>query len=232
MPAFSYAVKGEIENNIRIMYARLRAVSFKSLTNDDFLRLFVPAVDREMYGKMIGKVQPIHCHAHYEWLTGTDLVFTLRGAGGLIPTCMALQPDAPADLLDAITKWTQQGGDASGDCGRVMKLFEVLNEKCSKQQMRFLWPSILTILGLNDEKTNLKQLAIEMQELKAPKKPPELPMGVMQACRRTSETVAMCSLIPHDVLSRPTDEGAVVLRTLASRSYSEPGLGHFIGMGN
>ena len=57
MPAFSYAVKGEIENHIRIMYARLRAVSFKSLTNDDFLRLFVPAVDRELYGTMIGKVQ-------------------------------------------------------------------------------------------------------------------------------------------------------------------------------
>jgi hypothetical protein len=233
MPAFSYAIKNDIDANISLMYTRLRCVSHKTLTHEDFIQLFVPAEHREMW-RAAARLMVQHSRAvSYQWHNGPWLQFNLYDKGGSIPATprvLELQPDAPMDLIQSITKWTTHGGDASGDCGRIMKLFDILNDKCSKSQLRFLWPSILTILCMDDNKTALKEWARELQELKPPKQPVELPREVLQACRRTSETVAMIALIPHDILSRQREHGEVEIYTSSGVRYNEPGLGEFYGL--
>ncbi len=83
------------------------------------------------------------------------------------------------------------------DWGLVKGLFDWLHDNMSTpKDIRFVWPSILTIMNASDSYT-VNSLAERLAPM--PKRPPSvvLPLGVRQACRETSATLAMVSMLPR-----------------------------------
>jgi hypothetical protein len=105
-----------------------------------------------------------------------------------------------------------------------MKVLEELNQLCSKQTMRYYWPTIIAICSEHD---STKAYASELQELKTPANPKPLPRGLLLACKTTSETIATAKLIPVD--AEVPEDGEVTLEVAAGRSFQEPDLGTFHG---
>jgi hypothetical protein len=228
MSAFSYSTKNQIESNIRAMFFRVKQISRLSLSHEDFSALFVPAEHREMYREMsmlarTGEGQS----AAFTW-GDTKLRFALVRHNGQnpipIPRGMTLQHDAPTELVEQITVWANTVGNASREYGRVQALFTMLNETMTRGQTRFVWPSILALLAVNPILSeNLKLL----QELKVPAKCPDLPPGLLQACRKTASTISTATLIPADVPDFEILSGFV--EVVDGQDYEELGLGAFRG---
>lgn len=231
MTAFSRYPTGAIETNIRTMYARLRSVSSKTITHADFVKLFVPPLQRELFERIAYLAETGDARrATHKW-GNIDLKFTLNERPGAlpppIPRAMSLQADAPEELVNSITAWSQNGGDSSGDFGRVMKLFQTLNKELTRNQLRFVWPSIIPLCGANPDNETMCELAKDLQECRPPLASPGLPHGLLQACRRTAATISMASLIPADV-SDP-ELGQVTIRCGEQGHYVEPNL-EFYGL--
>lgn len=232
MAAFKHNLSSQIEGNIFAMFYRLKKVSSKTITHNNFIDLFVPVEHRAMYKTVAvaaetgsGRV------AKHKW---GDLVlgFTLNQIPGAypppIPRGTTLQPDAPEELVRGITAWSLNGGDASGDFGRVMRLFGVLNEELTRSQMRFVWPSIIALCRDDSGRVSIFETGNELQELKAPAIPPVLPHGLLLACRKTAGTITMAGLIPKDA---PDPEvGEVTVAALDGGHYDERDLGDFDGL--
>jgi hypothetical protein len=231
MAAFKYHHASLIESNIRLMFSRLKKVSTKTITHEEFLNLFVPAAHRETYRAMaILSETGAYRRLYYTW-GGLKLSFQVNEMLGKqpppIPRIVELQPDAPEELINDITLWSQSGGDASGDFGRVYTLFGKLNETLTKGQIRFVWPSIIAICGANHADAVMLSVASELQELRQSGAVP-LPRGLLQACRKTAATISMTGLIPHDVEWR--DTGECLIQARDGSDYSEPELGDFRGL--
>jgi hypothetical protein len=233
MAAFKYTYSSQIERNIYAMFYRLKKVSSKNISHNDFISMFVPAHDRQMY-RTIAIVAGVtgSGRALHKW-GDVVLGFALNQVPGLafpppIPRSMVLQPDAPEELVQNITAWSLNGGDASGDFGRVMKLFKTLNEELTRSQLRFVWPSIIAICRCDPDVAHIVEIGDELQELKAPAIQPVLPHGLLLACRKTAASVALASLIPRDA---PDPElGEVTVEAVNGRTYSERDLGEFSGL--
>ena len=226
--AFSYSACHPIRANIRVLFHRVKAVCKIPMTHEEFSSLFIPADQREMFLEMS---RLAHCAStsgvDFTW-GATKLRFrmvtTEHKKALLIPRDITLQDDAPPELIERITTWTTNGGDASGEFGRVAAVFELLNSTLTKGQLRFVWPSILTILA---EGVELSATLKELQDVKVPTDAPELPRGLLAACRRTAATIATSSLIPPDAAVETT-EGSV--EVVDGQKYEELGLGEYVGL--
>ncbi|WP_454627691.1 hypothetical protein [Bradyrhizobium cenepequi] len=232
MPAFKPMVVEQINKNIGLMFSRLKKVSTKTISHDDFINLFVPRDHRDAFREMAILADTGYGRsARYKW-GEFNLRFSLNDRPGKypppIPRRLIVQEDAPEDLIYAITEWSRNGGDASGDFGRVRKLFEVLNDKLSKSEMRFVWPSILAICGADETNVVAKQAAADLQQVRTPAGVVSLPPGLRAACRKTADTIAMVGLIPHDV--QYPEQGEVTIEAVNGSHYSEPDLGGFHGL--
>jgi len=213
--AFSYSACHPIRANIRVLFHRVKAVCKIPMTHEEFSSLFIPADQREMFLEMS---RLAHCAStsgvDFTW-GATKLRFrmvtTEHKKALLIPRDITLQDDAPPELIERITTWTTNGGDASGEFGRVAAVFELLN-------------SILTILA---EGVELSATLKELQDVKVPTDAPELPRGLLAACRRTAATIATSSLIPPDAAVETT-EGSV--EVVDGQKYEELGLGEYVGL--
>lgn len=231
MTAFSYTLTHQIEKNIRTMFGRLAIVTRKSISHESFLNLFVPAHQREMFRTMANLSETgTGRRANYDW-EGTGLLFRIYQKVNLrappIPRLMFLQEDAPEDLVADITRWATTGGNASGDFGRVLALFKALNEDLTRSQMRHVWPSIVPICDADPTNHQLKEVAKEVQDMRPAAFPPALPHGLVQACRKTAATIAMTSLIPHDV--EAPEHGEVDITAVEGARYEERDL-EYIGL--
>jgi hypothetical protein len=229
MSAFSYGAKNQIRQNIAALFERVRAVSKTPLTHEQFSSLFIPAEHRGMYREMAQLASGwSHNSTSVKWGSVT-LKFAMNNWDAKralpIPRDVALQHDAPAELVSDITSWAANGGDVSGDYGRVMALFDYLNDNLTKGQIRFVWPSILTVLGVTDI---MSETLKDLQEIRVPSKPPELPRGLLAICRKTAGAVATASLIPADV--EPFKEGEGYIEVANGQKYTEEGLGEFHGL--
>jgi hypothetical protein len=229
MPAFNYSASSQIKENIRTLYHRVKAVSTIPLTHEQFASLFIPAEHREMYREIatLARTESA-CGTTFDW-GSTRLWIQMNRHDGQnplpIPRDVVLQHDAPHELVSDITSWVANGGDASGEFGRVHALFNILNDTMTKGQIRFVWPSILAILSVNPI---LSETLKELQEVKVPAKQPELPRGLLAACRKTAMVVATASLIPADVPGFEVITGCIEVSS--GQNYDEPGLGEFRGL--
>jgi hypothetical protein len=230
MSAFSYNTSNQIEENIRALFYRVKAVSKIPMTHEQFASLFIPAEHREMYREIatLARTESFCAGVAFVW-GSTELRFQMGRHEGVaplpIPRTLVVQHDAPQELVSDITAWVANGGDTCGEFGRVQALFNILNKTMTKGQIRFVWPSILTILSVNPI---LSETLKELQEVKVPTKQPELPRGLLAVCRKTAFAVATASLIPADV---PLFEGgAGYIEAAPGRKYYEPGLGEFSGL--
>lgn len=230
MSAFGYGVANQIEQNIRALFLRVKAVSRTALTHEEFASLFIPAAQRDMYREM-ATLAHTHGSTRGEFKWGrSKLIFRMIDCLGdkhalPIPRDMVLQCDAPPELVERISTWLVSGGDASGDFGRVLALFKFFNENLTKGQIRFVWPSILAILGASPV---LDETLKALQEIKVPMEPPQLPRGLLAICRKTAESVATSGLIAADVSTVVHTEGWI--ETADNQKHDEPGIGAFLGI--
>jgi hypothetical protein len=106
---------------------------------------------------------------------------------------------------------------------------ETLNARCTKSQLRFVWPSILTLMNANPNNLALKDAAQAMHELKAPKEMPALPQGLGPALRKAAATVAMAALIPNELLDKEPEPAEVMVSISPGNRHEEPGIGTYWG---
>jgi hypothetical protein len=226
--AFKYQHVNQINENIKVLFNRLKAVSKMTITHEEFLQLFVPAEHRDTYRSIAVLAETGSSFARFGW-GDTHLRLRLNHQTASypppIPRSMILQHDAPEELVERIKVWMISGGDASRDFGRVRAVFNMLNEKLTKAQVRFVWPSIMALCNVND---TLAPLALELQDLKAAGGA-ALPRGLLLACRKTAATISMTCLLPTDVASRD-DAGEVTITTADGAEHCEDGIDGFYGM--
>lgn len=229
MSAFSYSASSQIKENIRALFYRVKELSKLPLSHEEFSSLFIPAEHRQMYRdmSMLARLGDHHS-VTFRWGT-SKLYFHLLKRDGQCPLPapqnMVVQHDAPTELVERITTFVNNGGDASGEYGRVHMLFNALNDKMTKGQIRFVWPSVLTLLAVNPI---LAETLKELQDVKVPAKQPELLPGLLAACRKAAATIATASLIPSDV--EPFDMGAGFVEVANGQQYNELGLGEYNGL--
>lgn len=217
---------------IRNLYLRRTNVGKLALTFEEYLNTFVPAPAREIFVEASQWAKPIQ-YARWELLTpdGGMTMMTLsmneinRVPALPLPRHLAIQPDAPQDVVDRIMQWIEHG-DASREFGRVRRVLETFNVGgFSKLAIRYYWPSILALLSEGNR--HLQEMTRDLQDLRTPVKLPPLPPGLLQACRQTAETIASARLIPADI--EEPEPGEVMLDIVSGQTYEEA-IGTFSGM--
>lgn len=231
MSAFSYSVRYKLVDNIRTLYNRRKVLSRLLLTHEEYIDTFVPAEARQLFRD----VMPYHDNSGYlrgkidlRPFGGEQGQLWLRGDRKACPPLvkdLTAQPDAPADVVERIKSWIENGGDAHRDFGRVTSVFTYLNDNYSRAALRHYWPSIMVLCDQNDE---TKYLVQELQTMRPPVNLKPLPPGLVQACRKTASTVSTAQLIPTDVSGAEIEE--VSIEAVCGQQYREDGLGEFFGL--
>jgi hypothetical protein len=151
MPAFSAATYMQLQGNVRSLYYKRKLLSRLSLTHEEMIQTFVPTEARQLF-RDVRPYQASYPYTHeLDWSMAQETVKTHlrmfdRGLGAPpVPRNIRVQPDASQEVVEKINFWISNGGDVSRDFGRVMRVLEKLNELCSKQTMRYYWPSIIAI---------------------------------------------------------------------------------------
>jgi hypothetical protein len=234
MSAFSWGTVNQITQSIRQLYYRRRQVGRMELTHEEFLQLFVPATNRELF-RMAAPAADFTSNVWSRFVIESPVHGTITTSIWLRdvedsfapprPRNPTIQPDAPEGLRAKFDSWIANGADSSRDFGRVQKVFQMLNEHCSKQTMRYYWPSIIAILSEDD---NTKGFAAELQQLKTPANPKPLPAGLLQACRKTAETISIVQLIDKN-FQRSGMAPPIMMEVVAGQMYDEP-IGKFHGL--
>jgi len=235
MPAaFNHMINSAINNTIRTLYCRRKMVGTLSLTHEEYMETFVPREARDAFraaAPWASRSEGRHYRWDLELLTGEKYTATMqinenvnRAPAPIVPRTLAIQPDAPSEIVGRIFGWATTGGDVSREFGRVRLVFDTLNEQFSRITMRYYWPTILALLSENKD---TKHLVAELQELKTPAKPKPLPQGLLLACKQTAETIASARLIPADI--QEPEPGEVDIDIAPGQKYQEH-LGTFYGM--
>jgi hypothetical protein len=233
MPAFSYSTLNQLHQNIRALWYRRQRVGKLYLTHEEYIDTFVPLEAREHFTAIARHVQSRPQWHDLYWPTadGSRLklnVLLESKVARPAPPYMhehVVQPDAPQEVVDRINSWLTTGGDANRDFARVAMLLNKFNESCSRNTIRYYWPTIIPICA---EHQDTKRFAEELAALKPPKNPAPLPRGLQQACRLTAETITTTLLIPTDVNDQGWGETTIQVAT--GQKYNEPDLGDFIGL--
>ena len=233
MPAFSQSTFHQLHQNIRALWFRRQRVGKMHLTHEEYINTFVPLEAREHFVAVARHVQsrPQWHELHWPTADGARLKLNLLLDSKIdrpAPPYMrehVVQPDAPQDVVDRINSWIVTGGDAHRDFARVGVLLGKLNDSCSRNTIRYYWPTIIPICA---EHQDTKRYAEELAALKPPKKPAPLPRGLQQACRLTAETITTTLLIPADVQDQGWGEATI--QVAHGQRYSEPDLGAFNGL--
>lgn len=232
MAAFSFVDAHLLRSNISKMFNRLNMVSTTTLTHEDFLTLYVPEQQRDDFRKMSGLVARADRRiVEHTWYRpdhkDVELHFTLNETPTspcpLVPRECNLQPDSGA-VRAKIDEWLENGVHASRDFGRVLRVFERLNDECSAQMMRFYWPSIMAIAAEDDSTQKINE---RLRSMSGVTRNP-LPHGMQGAIRKASESVTAATLLSKDMVAPP--RGQVTLRVCAGQKYTEPGIGSFTGL--
>lgn len=233
MPAFSFNTVYQIHQNVHTLFRRRLAISRLTLTHEEYIQLFVPAPQRQLFRDIAPFNGLGHTYVTGELDLGQFRDEPLKGhlyIGGVCNNApplvkdLAVQHDAPPDVIARIKTWLENGGDVSRDFGRISKLLTMLNEGFSRGAIRHYWPSIMALCDGNEATI---PLIAELQSMR-PNATKPLPPGLVQACRKTAETISTARLIPDDV--KEQEWGEVTLEVTRGQTYKEEGLGTFYGM--
>lgn len=232
MAAFSYSNRYQIEQNLHTLMARRLSLPGLTLTHEEYIDTFVPAHVRQLFRD----ITPYHgvrgyAHAKLElkpFGAPGIAAFHIAGTDKPAPPLVAglePQPDAPPEIVERIRIWAENGGDVYRDFGRVLFVFNYLNQNYSRAALRHYWP---TIMALCDAETT-QHLLEDLQSSKAPSGLKPLPTGMVQLCRATASTIATARLIPETTASGGDKRGEVTIMSGAAQQYREHGF-EFYGL--
>ncbi len=184
------------------------------LTHDEFLALFATSEEIDLLKRAV-EVADIEgrnrsfdgqfSHINIAQLTGESVAtlrFYVQGTSDkpapLCPRNKRVLKDANPEVLERITSWVTERITIGQQFSRVHNVFTWLNRHCaSKDQVRFLWPSIIPLLNLHVE---TKDLANKLREVRPPRSMPAIPPAVREACKLSAGAVAMAGLLDDATL--------------------------------
>jgi len=223
MPAFSQTTLSALHSNIRLLYTRRCQVGKLFLTHEEFIASFVPLEARDLFRDIAQYMSPdTRVHRFKLAVGGTEEqayihMGDLGGRTPPVPDKIRIQRDAPPEIVRRIEAWMASGGNPSRDFGRVAKVLNTLNGFCSKNMVRYYWP---TVIAIASESETTQQMAKDLQELRVPASVRSLPTGLLAACKQSAETIATARLISKDIIS--TDPvGGVHIDIVPGQSYNE-----------
>jgi hypothetical protein len=196
--------------SIGILKVRHRTLYPISLTHDELLELFAPPEHWELL-RTAADIAEVRAASNYKTIKFTDdrlrdtcfqnhvtLCFTANDVGGKAPL-MPVNNNllrANTALVDRLVAWSTSRVTLGYEYGVTAALLNWLSENCdSPKQIRYLWPSLLTLCALNEQ---TKELGDNLREVKAPQSLPALPLEVRRALRSSAKTIAIASLIGTD----------------------------------
>jgi hypothetical protein len=218
MSAISRKHMTVLRQGITLLRERHLSLHNLGFTHAEFLELFAPPEHWEILNTA-SEVASVDADGGNHWATfdhkdliepvGTRVVgirFTVCPVGGRAPLLPrnrnVLHVSAP--LTQKITSWVTERVKLGYDYALATALLEWMNDKCdSPKQIRYLWPSLVALCALSDE---TKDLGHKLRDTKPPQSLPAMPIEVRDACRETSRSIAIASLIgaePIETFSAP-----------------------------
>jgi hypothetical protein len=194
-----------VRAGIVVLHERMKRLNPLGFTHDEYLALFAPkehweplklGAEMSTSGASGGRHYGSLKHGT---LTGelAEIVFDVAADGApLMPRNTAVLMNAPKELLYRLVTWANREIEVGLQFAAAAALMDWLNVNCAtKDQMRFLWPSVVTLCGMNECTADLTE---RLREFKAPKHLPAIPAEVKAACRMTSGIIAGASLLVEE----------------------------------
>ncbi len=230
MSALTIAAFEAINSSINVLYRRMLDTHIANFTYDDILELFAPVEDHEI----LKRAPMLMLHSSYMPLSMAMKFGSDGGQGTLVvdfkadndsrpffPKYPHLQPTARPDLVDRLTEWVNTRYKIGLDFGRALVVVNMLDEECkSPAQIRYVWPSIAPLCRMSDKTADL---ALRIEEFRAVKTPPQLSIGLRNACRKSAGALTMAMMLAPDFSPPPAP---VSLRMSDFPYVSEPDIGN------
>jgi hypothetical protein len=252
-PTFSLTPKGNdmtaiprryfqrIEQSIAQLKTRLNDLYNISFTHDEFLQLFAAEEDhrilkeaaRVAWVNSVGGVHATEFNSHKfteAWGSNTvHLNFHVNMVDNfapLIPRNSVILQDAPSALIGKLTRWVLARVEQNFEMSTVNTLLWWMQNNCDNPaQIRFLWPSILSLASMHEE---TKDWGDRLREIRKPKTLPPLNLAVREACRSTAGIIASAGMLTDDNVLI-TGEAVTCDITSVSASKMIEGLGKIYG---
>jgi len=220
----------QLRENITTLKQRMGRLNRLSFTHDEFLALFAPVEDHDIL-KRAAEVANVTasggsalCMFKHHGVTGeaVQMMFVVSADGApLMPRNTTVLRNAPKELVDRLVTWANREIEVAMQFSRAENLIYWLNNHCdTKDQVRFIWPTILALCSVRE---GTVQLADKIREFKPARKLPTLPMEVRAACRETAGTIATALLL--DPNEEPWSVPVYVKLTSADHRVNEGALG-------
>jgi hypothetical protein len=191
-----------LEQAIVPLMTRMTNLYKIDLTHDEFLALFAPEEDHRIL-REAARVIATDGGWHYTDFEGAlsgsvELAFKVTKVNDyvpLMPRGTVIREDAPKQLVQRIDERLYKQIEVRLEFSRCERLLYWLNANCaSTRQIRFLWPSILTLCSIDPE---LEEFGNRLRELKRPSSLPVLTCPhVKAAFKLTAGTLTAASLLP------------------------------------
>jgi hypothetical protein len=213
-----------MKNNVETLHRRFKPLNRISFSHDEFLALFAPPEHWEIL-KTASEVAAINATGgyhggvvrHHSVMGGSASIMFIVAASGapLMPRNLVVLPQAPSALVERLSVWVNREIEVAMEFARVNALVNWLDANCAtKDQMRFLWPPIVSLCMVQEYTTALGE---RLREFKTPSSLPSMPAEVKAACRSTSATVTTAMMLDET----PAPFSAPVTVTLAASEHYE-----------
>jgi hypothetical protein len=233
MPAFRNSTLLELKLAIEELHIRMQQTNMLEMSHQELLDMFVPKGDHEVLLKIRYMTTENFVHDtfnfKYSWsgvslepYAYVDLRFAMHDTATrkhpALPKHRSWTGNNP-EAEAKIDNWLQRRFTLGVDYSRVNRVLEILNERCSSpQQIKFLWPSIMSLCKMRDD---TRQLASAMEAARTPHTIPALSPELRQACRKTAGAIAVANLLGEP----PDDVTPEVTIACAGIKVTEEGLG-------
>jgi hypothetical protein len=212
---------------IETLHARMRSLNRLGFTHDEFLALFAPKEHWEILKtasdvadvKATGGDHLGNFRHHALTAEDADMYFDVNGDGApLMPRNHTILKKAPKELLDRLATWVNREIEVAYGFSRTAALIQWLDANCAtRQQIRFIWPSIVTLCSLM---IDTAELGDRLREFKPCKALPHMPPEVRAACKSTAGVIATAMLLPveKDLFMAP-----VIVRMVTAAAHVNEG---------
>jgi hypothetical protein len=220
MPCFSPKRINLLQDTIRDLHRRVIHHHRSGLTNDDVIQLFVRPEHRELVREVAKVARNINLGGEFTVSVAAPgdeplkvtIAVTRSKDGFLVPDyagTVAFDVDE-GEAGQRLLKWVKRRLQHSKEWTLTLAVFNELAQVCTTpKQMRFLWPSIVALLGMTE---GLESVADSVREFKAPSDLPSLHPALRDACRETSTVISRALLLPKIGDSVMPTAGPITLR--------------------
>jgi hypothetical protein len=219
MPCFSAKRIELLQGTIRDLHRRVLHHHRSDLTSDDAIQLFVRPEHRELVREVakiarsmdVGGEFTVSLAAPGDEPLKVSIAVTRSRDGFLVPDYAGDEIfNLESDVGQRLLKWVKRRLQHTKEWTLTLAVFNELAQVCTTpKQMRFLWPSIVALLGMTE---GLESVADSVREFKAPSDLPSLHPALRDACRETSTVISRALLLPRIGDSVAPKAGPIILR--------------------